>query len=87
MTMLSNKGYSFNNSYPKNNKSVVKRSRPAPVDPAVIPSMGTYSDKKEAEGIKDLNVLLNLFPKDPKIRSAAQKKLRQLNKKEDDLSL
>lgn len=73
MTMLNNKGYNFN----KNNSNASKHSNKPSLESGAMPSMGNYMDKKEAEELKDLNVLYSLFPKDGNLRKAAEKKFRK----------
>lgn len=65
------------------NKNTAKRNSSRSLDPGVVPSIGNFADKREAEEIKDLNVLYNLFPKDSKIRRAAENKLERIKRSSD----
>ena len=79
------KNFNFNN-YNRKNNNIVRREKKAPLDAAVLPSMDKYASKSDAEEIKDLNVLFNLFPNDAKIRRAAEKQLKKI-KNDDEMMI
>lgn len=68
-------GYNLN-SFNKNPSP--KKPKPLPMAPGAIPSLGKFVDKQEAEKIKELTQLLNLFPEGSDIKKAAKKKLKKL---------